>query len=174
MDDSNAFKLEHGWKVTFFDYRQRFLPMNHAFRCDKQSFLKGKSVRKGPAKRKLGADITKMLDDLKESENDGLKGYGEKHNLTHKSCLWELPYAKTLILLHNIDLMHEERNVKETIINMCFDVTSFSNDNMNARKDLATLCNHPSLEAKTITKGNLTRPRAPYYLKPTERKEILK
>jgi hypothetical protein len=28
-----------------------------------------------------------------------------------KSCLWELPYAKALILPHNIDLMHQEHNV---------------------------------------------------------------
>jgi hypothetical protein len=49
----------------------------------------------------------KMLDDLKESENGGFKDYGEKHNWTHKSYLWELPYAKELILPHNIDLMHK-------------------------------------------------------------------
>jgi hypothetical protein len=48
--------------------------LNHPFRCDRQSFLKGKSVRKGPPKRKLRADITKMLDDLKESENGGFEG----------------------------------------------------------------------------------------------------
>jgi hypothetical protein len=45
---------------------------------------------------------------------------------------------------------------------------------MNARKDLTTLCDHPLLEAKINVKGNLSRPRASYYLKPTERKEVLK
>jgi hypothetical protein len=70
--------------------------------------------------------------------------------------------------------MHQEHNVVESIISKCFDVTSFSKVNMNGRKDLATLYNHPSLEAKTNAKGNLTRPRAPYCLNLTERKEILK
>jgi hypothetical protein len=28
----------------------------------------------------LGADIIKMLDDLKEPENDVFEGYGENHN----------------------------------------------------------------------------------------------
>jgi hypothetical protein len=37
-------------------------------------------MRKGPPKRKLGADITKILDDLKESENGGFEEYGENHN----------------------------------------------------------------------------------------------
>jgi hypothetical protein len=100
-------------KVSFYCY-QRFLPLIHEFRGDKESFKKGKSVRKEPSKRKLRADIVKMLDELKESQNGGFEGYDEKHNWTHKSCLWKLSYAKTLILPHNIDLIHQERNVVES------------------------------------------------------------
>jgi hypothetical protein len=116
----------------------------------------------------------KMLNDLKELENGGFEGYGEKHNWTHKSCLWELPYAEALILPHNIDLMHQECNIAENIISMCFDVVGFSKDNMNAMKDLVALCNRHSLEVKRNAKENLTRPRAPYCLKSAERKEILR
>jgi hypothetical protein len=36
--------------------------------------------------------------------------------------------------------MHQERNVAESIMDMCLDVTGFTKDNMNARKDLTTLC----------------------------------
>jgi hypothetical protein len=70
--------------------------------------------------------------------------------------------------------MHQEHNVAESIISICFDVTGFSKDNANARKDLVDLCNRPSLEPKINANGNLKRPRAPYCLKPTERKEILR
>jgi hypothetical protein len=115
-----------------------------------------------------------MIDDLKESENGEFKGYGEEHNWTHRSCLWELPYAKVLILAHNIDLMHQECNIVESVMSICLDITSFMKDNMNVRKDLAVLCDCPSLKAKTNAKGNLSRPWAPYYLKLLERKEILK
>jgi hypothetical protein len=94
--------------------------------------------------------------------------------IIHKSCLWELAYAKALILPHNIDLMLQDRNVVETIMSMCLDVTGFMKDNMNARKNLVALCDRSLLEAKTNAKGNLSRPRAPYYLKPIERKEVLK
>jgi hypothetical protein len=97
------------------------------------------------------------IDDLKELENGVFEGYGENHNWTHKSCIWELPYAKALILSHNIDLMHQERNVIESIMSMCLDVSGFMKDNMNAWKDLAALCDHPSLEAKPNTKGKLSR-----------------
>jgi hypothetical protein len=115
-----------------------------------------------------------MLDDLKESENGVFEGYGVNHNWTHKSCLWELPYAKALILSHNIDLMNQEQNIAESIMSMCLDVTSFMKDNMNARKDKADLCDHPNMEAKLNARGNLRRTKAPYCLKPTERKVVLR
>jgi hypothetical protein len=70
--------------------------------------------------------------------------------------------------------MHQEHNVVESIISICFDVTSFSKDNINVRKDLAVICNRHSLEPKRNAKGNPKRLRAPYCLKPAERKEILK
>jgi hypothetical protein len=70
--------------------------------------------------------------------------------------------------------MHHEYNIAESTINMYFEVTGFSKDNINAKKDLAALCNCPSLEPKRNAKGNLKRPHAPYRLKPAERKEILR
>jgi hypothetical protein len=95
---------------------------------------------------------------MTESENGEFEGYSEKHNWTHKNCLCELPYAKTLMVPYNIDLMHQECNVVESIISMCLDVISFTEDNKNVSKDLATLCDHPSLEVKTNAKRNLSRP----------------
>jgi hypothetical protein len=64
MEDSNAFRLEHGRKVSLFDCHRRFFPSNHPFRSDRQSFLKGKTVRKGPPK---------MLDDLRSQKMLSLK-----------------------------------------------------------------------------------------------------
>jgi hypothetical protein len=87
----------------------------------------------------------KIFDDLKESENGVFECSGENHNWPHKSCLWVLPYTKALILPHNIDLMLQEQNVAESIMSMCLDVTYLMKDIMNAKKDLATLCDHASL-----------------------------
>jgi hypothetical protein len=80
MENSDAFRLQHDRKTTFFDYHRRLLPLNHPFRSDKRLFLKGKTVRKGQPKRKLGVHIKKILDDLKPLENDRFEGYDEKHN----------------------------------------------------------------------------------------------
>jgi hypothetical protein len=155
MDDSDAFR--HDKKVTFFECHRSFLPLSHPIRSDKRSFFKGKSVRKGPPKQKLEVGIKNMLDDLKESKN------GEFDD-----------YPKALILPQNNDLMHQECNIVESITSMCLDVTSFMKDNMNAKIDLAALFDCPSLKAKSNAKINLSRPRAPYCLKPKERTKILK
>jgi hypothetical protein len=57
-----------------------------------------------------------MLDKLTlDPERPGyFEGYGETHNWTHKCELWELSYMPTLILMHNIDVMHQERSVGES------------------------------------------------------------
>jgi hypothetical protein len=59
-------------------------------------------------------------------------------------------------------------------MSMCLDVTGFTKDNVNARKYLVDLCDHPNMEAKPNARGNLRRTKAPYCLKPTERKEVLR
>jgi hypothetical protein len=80
MDDSDAFMLQHDRKVSFFDCHRRFLSLSNEFRGDKESFEKGKSIRKGTPKQKLKADIIKILSELKESQNGRFEGYGEKQN----------------------------------------------------------------------------------------------
>jgi hypothetical protein len=62
----------------------------------------------------------------------------------------------------------------KSIMSMCLYVIGFMKDNINVRKDLVAPCDHHSLEAKINAKGNLSRPRAPYYLKPIGRKDVLK
>ena len=64
-------------------------------------------VRKGPPKRLSGSEIADQLDNLVLNEaGDGYIGFGEEHNWIHICGKWELPYAKALILMHNIDVMH--------------------------------------------------------------------
>jgi hypothetical protein len=79
---------------------------------------------------------------------------------------------KALLLLHNIDLMHQERNMVESIISMCFNITSQTKDNIKARIDLVEICDHPHLEVRHNPSGYDCRPRAPYCLMPKEREEM--
>jgi hypothetical protein len=55
---------------------------------------------------------------------------------------------KALLLPHNIDLMHQECNIAESIISMCFDFTSQTKDNIKVRRDLAELYDRLHLEVR--------------------------
>lgn len=174
MEDTDAFRLKHGQKYTFFDCHRRWLPSRHRFRSDTTSFRRGEKVHKGPPKRRTGEQISEWHGQLVESAEGGFVGYGTEHNWTHISSLWELPYAKHLILPYNIDLMHQERNVCESIISMVFDITDKTKDNVQARKDIADHCARPWLELKVSLNGKESRPRAPYCLRPDDRKHIFR
>jgi hypothetical protein len=111
-----------------------------------------------------------MLDNLVlNKEGNGFVGYENDHNWTHKCALLELPYAKALILMHNIDIMHQEHNVGESILSTCMSFVDKTKDNHTTRKDLALLCNRPNLELKS----HGGKPRAPFCLKARDTKEVL-
>jgi hypothetical protein len=76
----------------------------------------------------------------------------------------------TLILKHNIDVMHQERNMGESFISTCMGLSGKAKDNTKAQKDLAKLCNHPTLEL-TETGG---KPRASFCLKTQQMKEVIR
>jgi hypothetical protein len=119
-----------------------------------------------------GTQIIDMLDKLMpDPKRPGyFEGYGGTHNWTHKYALWELPYMAALILIHNIDVMHQERNMGESIISTCMGFPGKTKDNRKARQDLAELCNHPSHELKV----NGGKSCASFYLKPQQRKEVIR
>jgi hypothetical protein len=157
-------------KICYFDWHRHFLPLDHSIRLGRDAFKKGNIVLEGPSRHLSGSEITDMLNNLVLKENgDEFIGYGNEHNWTHKCVLWELPYVKALILMHNIDVMHQECNIGESILITCMAFAEKTKDNHKTRKDLAQLCNRPSLELKSS--GG--KPRAPFCLKPKEKKEVL-
>jgi hypothetical protein len=107
------------------------------FRLDNDAF-KVNIVLEGPPRHLSGPEITNMLDNLVLKKNgDEFGGYGKGHNWTHNCALWELPYTKALVLMHNIDVMHYEHNVGESILSTCMAFADKTKDNNNARKGLA-------------------------------------
>jgi hypothetical protein len=72
-----------------------------------------------------------------------------------------------MILMHSIDVMHQERNMGESIISTCMGFPGKTKNNRKARQDLTELCNHPSLELKV----NGGKPRASFCLKSQHRKK---
>jgi hypothetical protein len=127
-------------------------------------------VEKGPPRHQTGQEIIEELNNLKISDGmEEFEGYGKEHNWTHKCGLWELPYSKALILIHNIDIMHQERNVAESIVMTSMNFPEKSKDKKQARKDLAMLCHRLSLHLSA--RG--TKTQALFCMKAKERKEVM-
>jgi hypothetical protein len=61
--------------------------------------------------------------------------FGLTHNWVKWSIFWELPYWKTNLLRHNLDVMHIEKNMFENIFNTVVDVKGKTKDNIKARLD---------------------------------------
>jgi hypothetical protein len=133
--------------------------------------MKGNVILKGPPWCLSGPKIVDMLNELVLNENeDGFVGFGTEHNWTHVCGLWELPYIKSLILMHNIDVMHQERNVVKNIISTCMNFAEKTKDNLKARRDLSEIYNRPTLELM----DNGGNPCAPFCLKLRENKQVMR
>jgi hypothetical protein len=104
-----------------------------------------------------GAKIRQQIDGLVANPEGGFVGYGEQHMWTHKSGLTRLPYYDDMLLPHNIDVMHTEKNVAETLWATIMDIPDKSKDNVKARVDLAELCDIPNQEMKPPSGGNTWR-----------------
>jgi hypothetical protein len=170
LKDTTCFHLKFGGKISYFDCHRCFLSLNYPFRLDRDTFKKDNIILEGLPRHLSGTEIADKLGNLVLNENvDEFVGYGKEHNWTHKCGLWEVLYVKALILMHNIDVMHQECNIGENILSTCMSFTDKTKDNQKKRKDLAQLCNRSTLELSSS--GG--KPRAPFYLKPKERKEVL-
>jgi hypothetical protein len=96
------------------------------------------------------------------------------HMWTHKSGLIRLPYYDDLLLPHNIDVMHTEKNVTEALWAIIMDIPDKSKDNVKAIVDLAALCDKPNQEMKPPRGGKTwRRPKADFVLSRAQRKEVL-
>ena len=85
------------------------------------------------------------------SKNKKLPGFGRTHNWVKRSIFWELPYWRTLLIRHNLDVMHIEKNVFDNLFNTVMD-TPNSKDTIKARRDIEKYCNR--VEWHTWKQGN--------------------
>jgi hypothetical protein len=125
---------------------------------------------------RTGAKVRAQIDALvSNEEGSGFVGYGEEHMWTHKSGLTRLPYFDDLLLPHNIDVMHTEKNIAEALWGTLMD-TDKSKENVKARVDLQTLCDRPNQEMQPPSgrNKNWKRPKVNFVLQIDQRREVLR
>ncbi|XP_039118067.1 uncharacterized protein LOC120253954 isoform X2 [Dioscorea cayenensis subsp. rotundata] len=148
MESSNAFHLQHGRKASYFDCHRKFLPQNHSYRKDKKSFIRGRVEKNGAPPILSGDEILNRVMMFPTAVEDPINtppGYGADHKWTKRSIFWDLPYWKTNLIRHNLDVMHIEKNVFDNVFFTVMDVKGKSKDNINARKDVGVLCDRKEI-----------------------------
>ncbi|XP_038987986.1 uncharacterized protein LOC120112507 [Phoenix dactylifera] len=177
LENSKTFTLQHGWKTSFFDCHRQFLPMDHAYRYQVDGLFNGRIETDPPPPRLSGEELKNRVSALPNitfglrAPKHTISGFGKDHNWVKRSIFWELPYWHTLLIRHNLDVMHIVRNVFLNIFYTCMDVKGKTKDNVKARQDLELYCKRPKLRIQFVN-GKLVKPRASYVLSKDQAIEV--
>ncbi|XP_057993145.1 uncharacterized protein LOC131174101 [Hevea brasiliensis] len=171
--DTCWMRLANGGKQCYMGHR-RYLPLNHKWRNDNESF-DGTRERGLPPKPLSGDDI---LDQVKNLEGviltkaphmkKAISHDGRGDNWNKKSIFFDLPYWRTLLLRHNLDVMHIEKNICDNILGTIMNIKGKTKDGIKTRLDLQALNIRPELHP--VQQGNkVVIPPALYSLSTTEK-----
>jgi hypothetical protein len=156
------------------------LSPNHKWRRNRVSFNNSVENREAP-KAPSGVEVLEQYQSF-EQEKFGRTTLGKRkqrdedlrwHNWRKKSIFFQLPYWETLLIRHNLDVMHIEKNVCEALLGTLLGLAGKSKDSEKARLDLQELGirndQHPVLE-----KGRYTLPAGLYTLGKNEKTILCK
>ncbi|XP_021766228.1 uncharacterized protein LOC110730711 [Chenopodium quinoa] len=177
MEHTKAFTLTNGKKQTWFDCHRPFLPEDHPFRRNKSAFRKNKAEYSPVPPRLSGEEVWERVSKLPrigECEHSQflslLKGLGVPHNWNKQSIFWQLPYWSKLLIRHNLDVMHIEKNVFDNVFHIVMNDKKKTKDNLKARNDLKKFCKRRKLEVDDDAIDETNMPTAPYVLSKEKRK----
>ncbi|KAG9458168.1 hypothetical protein H6P81_002676 [Aristolochia fimbriata] len=171
-------------KCVYLRHR-RFLPDNHPWRVDKKSY--NGEVENDQATHALtGEQIIQQWNGYEnvrfgKAPKVGVHALRDGNTLLpsgwkKKSIFFDLPYWGTLLLRHNFDVMHVEKNVCESIINTILQKDGKSKDNIKARMDLERLnIQNPYTQSRQRKRtGEFVIPHASYQMSKSEKELFLK
>ncbi|OMO95192.1 Transposon, En/Spm-like protein [Corchorus capsularis] len=173
MEESKASSLPYSRKASYYDCRRAFLPRNHRYRRDRYSFTRDCVVNSPPPPRLSGEETYDRVQFFPTAYEDPLNkpdGYCIDHKWTKKNIFWDLPYWKTNLIRHNIDVMHIEKNVFDHVLGTVMDVPGKSMDTVNARKDLTILCYRNDIAVENDIVGR--KPKAIYTLTKEQKRVV--
>ncbi|KAK9076729.1 hypothetical protein SSX86_005063 [Deinandra increscens subsp. villosa] len=166
--DKSSRWLDHGKKWCYMGHR-RWLHTNHCSRKDTRSF-DGYEELRDPPNPPSGVVSLNQLEHV-----DFLVDNVEKSPWKRKSIFFKLPYWKNLLVRHNLDVMHIEKNVCDNIVGTLLGQAGKSKDNMKARLDLKKWGIREELHPKNNPRNNnMYLPKACYEMTRDEKDLFLR
>ncbi|WMV40936.1 hypothetical protein MTR67_034321 [Solanum verrucosum] len=174
--NTSSIRLTNCKKQCFMGHR-RYLPKDHRWRNDKKLF--DNTIEKRlPPKTCSGIDILNQVQDLEgqpltkdPKKKRKISHEKRKDNWNKKSIFFELPYWKSLLLRHNLDVMHIEKNICDNIMGTIMNVKGKTKDTIKTRLDLKEMNIRPELHP--IPRGEKVEvPTACYTLSPEDKHKL--
>ncbi|CAL2248478.1 unnamed protein product [Prunus armeniaca] len=167
-----------GWqavKVCYLGY-WRWLPWDHEWRKKDKEF-NGNTERRLRPREWSGNEILEQLNRLDFAPFGKIVSQTRPSthmNWTHKPMFFELPYWSKQKLRHNLDMMHVEKNVFDTLVGTILDIEGKTKDTIKARIDLERMGIRRGLWMNKDS-DKARRDLAFFFsMKPNDKKEFLK
>ena len=177
-NDTISIRLSNCQKQCYMGHR-RFLPSNHKYRRDKKSF-DGRTDYREPRRQLTGQEMYEQARDLENTvltadQRRKTKIYHETRgdNWNKLSIFFRLPYWSSLLLRHNLDVMHIEKNICDSVLGTMMNVKEKTKDGPKARKDLQLLDIKHWLHPVNVG-GAIQYPEAPFTLSSDNKKRLCK
>lgn len=169
--DTHSRWLEASGKHCYTGHR-RWLKKDHKFRFMSHRFDGNEELGDKPSTLS-GAEVLEQLRDLSFKVGKcriQVKGKRKRKKVVPKdpskylnwkkrSIFFKLPYWKLLLMRHNLDVMHIEKNVGESVLGTLLRIEGKNKDGLKSRQDLQMLGIRPSLHPQeTGTKKTMLPP----------------
>jgi hypothetical protein len=123
-----------------------------------------------------GVEFGKVCARKRKHADVALRGTKGKHakkvlNWKKKSIFFKLPYWSTVKLRHNLDVMHIEKNICDSVLGTLMNIDGKTKDTHNARRDLREMGIRKELHLQT-NGAAITMPLAKYTLTKDEKKKL--
>lgn len=164
-EDTSSYGLRS--KICFMGHR-RYLRKNHPWRKNRELFNNEFELR--PPPRELsGDDILRQVNRLipyKPGKHDDNPDKKRKRvdfelNWTKKSIFFEMEYWSKLKIRHNLDVMHIEKNICDSVVGTLLSIAGKTKDTVKARLDLQDMGIRDDLHIKKD--GSDFKKHTPYY-----------
>ncbi|XP_028061151.1 uncharacterized protein LOC114264655 [Camellia sinensis] len=167
--------LHHCRKTCYMGHR-RFLPHDHFSRTSK-SFNGEPELRLEP-KLFSREEVLGQLGHIDPSLFGKIDQCGKKRkcspqylNWARRSIFFDLPYWKTLKVRHNLDVMHIEKNICDSVLGTLMNIDGKTKDTYKARLDLMDMGIRPELHPREVH-GQTFLPSACFMLSPAEKRNF--
>ncbi|XP_071687837.1 uncharacterized protein [Rutidosis leptorrhynchoides] len=165
---TKSIRLKRSRKFVFMGYH-RFLSKRHAYRKDKNSFDGTEELESKPTCL-TGSDVLNELNGIEFKFGKLVKDNPVlPYNWKKRSIFFKLPYWKDNLIRHNLDVMHIEKNVCDSVIGTLMNLDGKTKDHLNGRYDLEEMEIRKELHPEVLENNKVYLPPACFSMNKKEK-----